>query len=332
MSWVCSVCSANNDDEAELCFVCDAPRPAASPPSPAPAPAAGVHTLTKNRVLALGLRGDVWVPEEFNAIGEAAFAGRTDISSVTLHGAVKKIGPSAFSGCHALTRVVGGEGLTSIGARAFYDCPALLRPHPTARYVADDAFAMPTARPAPPPPPPRVTPTPRPAPPRVASAPSRTTTAPSRPSGRGERAASLGVVLLFLTLCATVLFFVLAGVRFVNAAPLSGCLWLGAALAFSLFLVNGSVLATTEAGILIPHIFLLPLSAVNLLLLSVIGEGYALIGTLFAGAYMLLSVILFIYSIYDYYDSDCLYVKDRLTLGLEALLSALLFVLFFLLI
>ncbi|MBO7292791.1 MAG: leucine-rich repeat protein, partial [Clostridia bacterium] len=154
MPWVCSVCSTNNEDGNELCFVCDAPRPVAPPPSPAPASTTGVRTLTRNRVASLRLRGDVVVPEEFNAIGESAFAGRRDISSVTLHAGVKKIGASAFSGCHALSRIVGGEGLTSIGARAFYDCPALSGARPRARYMADDAFAMPatpTARPTPPP-------------------------------------------------------------------------------------------------------------------------------------------------------------------------------------
>ena len=166
---------------------------------------------------------------------------------------------------------------------------------------------------------------------RVSRPASRVTPAPSytsrTSSGSTDTATNIGIVILLLMIVASVVFFVLSLVRFANAAPFSGCLWLGASFSFILFIVNGAVLGTTSENTLLPHVFALPLSAVSLLLLGVIGEGYALIGALFAGAYMLLSLVLFFYAICDIFRCDCLYAKDRVAHGLVAALSVFLFVL-----
>lgn len=130
MGWVCKYCSTNNDDSAKKCFVCDNARSYSY-----------TRTLTAIRVLELGLKGDVVIPEEYNVIGAGAFQNRTDITSVTIHSGVRKILKEAFSGCVNLRDINNKAELSSIGARAFYNCRLLpVGKRPTAKYIHEEAF------------------------------------------------------------------------------------------------------------------------------------------------------------------------------------------------
>ena len=75
MAWICPICSTNNEDGENKCFVCDYERESDR-----------ICTLTLNKVKKLGLSGHVVIPDEFNVIGEEAFKNRNDVYSVTLHG------------------------------------------------------------------------------------------------------------------------------------------------------------------------------------------------------------------------------------------------------
>ena len=56
---------------------------------------------------------------------DGAFAGRTDIVTVTFTGQVARIGRSAFSGCTQLRRVDGFGAVTCVMSQAFAGCTAL---------------------------------------------------------------------------------------------------------------------------------------------------------------------------------------------------------------
>ena len=56
---------------------------------------------------------------------DGAFAGRTDIVTVTFTGQVARIGRSAFAGCTQLRRVDGFGAVTCVMSQAFADCTAL---------------------------------------------------------------------------------------------------------------------------------------------------------------------------------------------------------------
>ena len=56
------------------------------------------------------------------SIGNSAFQGCTDLTSVTIPSSVKSIGDSAFQGCTGLTSVTIPSGLTSIGNSVFFGC------------------------------------------------------------------------------------------------------------------------------------------------------------------------------------------------------------------
>lgn len=136
MSWICPECSTCNEDSEVRCIVCDADVPSR------------VCTLTRARVASLGLTGDVVIPSEFNVIGEGAFKGRGDVTSVTLHGRVKKIEKEAFSGCVNLGRIEAPTKLETVSKLAFADCKALPESgRVSAGYVAPDAYYMTPAAP-----------------------------------------------------------------------------------------------------------------------------------------------------------------------------------------
>lgn len=59
------------------------------------------------------------------AVGDGAFEGWGQVTSVTLPQSVTRIGARAFAGCTGLTAVSGAEALTEIGEEAFLKCFAL---------------------------------------------------------------------------------------------------------------------------------------------------------------------------------------------------------------
>ena len=59
------------------------------------------------------------------SIAASAFAGCSDLTSITIPNSVTTIGKKAFSGCTALTSVTVPDGVTSIGDMAFYYCTSL---------------------------------------------------------------------------------------------------------------------------------------------------------------------------------------------------------------
>lgn len=144
MSWVCPICSTNNEDSENKCIVCDYEYVLNR-----------TCTLTLHKVKKLGLSGNVVVPDEFNVIGEGAFKGRNDVYSVTLHRRVRKVSKEAFCGCENLREITTEGEIDSIGIRAFADCPSLPESaRITAKYTAKDAYYI-TPKPIhiPPPPP-----------------------------------------------------------------------------------------------------------------------------------------------------------------------------------
>ncbi|MBQ6682142.1 MAG: leucine-rich repeat domain-containing protein [Prevotella sp.] len=58
-------------------------------------------------------------------IGESAFSGCTDLTSVTIPNSVTSISSYAFLNCSGLTSVTIGNSVTSIGNYAFYGCSGL---------------------------------------------------------------------------------------------------------------------------------------------------------------------------------------------------------------
>src|SRR6185503_6336137 len=73
-----------------------------------------------------GSGGDVTIPSVVNGlsvttIGDFAFSGLTNVSSITIPDSVVKINGAAFGGC-ALTSVTIGSGVTYIGNYAFCGC------------------------------------------------------------------------------------------------------------------------------------------------------------------------------------------------------------------
>ena len=141
MGWICKYCSTFNQDSNSQCYVCDTVNKSDK-----------ICTLTITKVKKLRLSGHVVVPAEFNVIGEAAFKGRTDIYSVTLHKDVKKIGKEAFAGCTNLSKIVYENKLATVSTKAFADCTSLpVSQRVKARYVSDDAYHI-TPKPKPKPP------------------------------------------------------------------------------------------------------------------------------------------------------------------------------------
>lgn len=144
MSWVCPMCSTNNEESESKCIVCEYERVSDK-----------ICTLTYNKVQKLRLSGNVVIPQEFNVIGEGAFKGRTDVYSVTLHDNVRKISKEAFSGCTNLSSIISGCELETVGIKAFAECTSLtVSARVKAKYVAKDAYYIapkPVYTPPPPP-------------------------------------------------------------------------------------------------------------------------------------------------------------------------------------
>lgn len=78
------------------------------------------------------------------AVGAGAFAGNTDIRSVSLPSSVTQIGQEAFADCTSLSSVSLPSSLSLIGMGAFYNCPSLSSvsiPSGT-QEISDEAFAQ----------------------------------------------------------------------------------------------------------------------------------------------------------------------------------------------
>ena len=81
--------------------------------------------------------------ETITAIGSGAFAGNSEIVSVTLSSGIKKIGQEAFSECNGLESISLPSSITNIGIGAFCGCTNLksvLLPSGVTS-IGDDAFA-----------------------------------------------------------------------------------------------------------------------------------------------------------------------------------------------
>lgn len=67
----------------------------------------------------------VVIEDGVTRIGNEAFYGCSDLTSITIPNSVTKIGKYAFSGCSGLTSVIIPNSVTSIGSTAFYQCSGL---------------------------------------------------------------------------------------------------------------------------------------------------------------------------------------------------------------
>ena len=73
----------------------------------------------------LGADSVVVIPNAVTVIGDNAFKGYANLTSIEIPNSVTAIGSSAFYGCSSLTVVEIPDSVTSIGASAFYDCNGL---------------------------------------------------------------------------------------------------------------------------------------------------------------------------------------------------------------
>lgn len=96
-----------------------------------------------------GSDSDISIPstidsETVTAIGAGAFAGNTDINSISLPSSVTQIGQEAFADCTSLSSVSLPSSLELIGIGAFYGCSSLTSvtiPDGT-KTISDEAFAQ----------------------------------------------------------------------------------------------------------------------------------------------------------------------------------------------
>ena len=65
------------------------------------------------------------IPEDVTSIGDYAFSGRVNMTSITIPSSVKDIGESAFNSCYGLTSVTIPDSVINIDSYAFYRCKNL---------------------------------------------------------------------------------------------------------------------------------------------------------------------------------------------------------------
>ena len=83
----------------------------------------------------LGTGGDVTIPDGVTSIGDCAFEGCSNLTSITIPDGVTSIGDCAFYECKKLTSITIPDGVTSIGYSAFYGCKKLTIHAPAGSYA-----------------------------------------------------------------------------------------------------------------------------------------------------------------------------------------------------
>ena len=71
------------------------------------------------------LKEIVAIPDAIKSIGDYAFSGCSDLTSVTIPDSVTSIGQRAFYNCHGITNLTIPDSVTSIGDNAFNDCSGI---------------------------------------------------------------------------------------------------------------------------------------------------------------------------------------------------------------
>ena len=79
---------------------------------------------TDTNTLISGCQSTV-IPNSVTSIGEFAFGGYDNLTSITIPNSVTSIGEGAFLGCHSLTSITIPDSVTSIGDHAFESCTGL---------------------------------------------------------------------------------------------------------------------------------------------------------------------------------------------------------------
>ena len=67
----------------------------------------------------------IYIGNGVTSIGDYAFSGCSNLTSITIPASVTSIGGEAFGGCSSLTTITIPESVTRIGNQAFYDCRSL---------------------------------------------------------------------------------------------------------------------------------------------------------------------------------------------------------------
>ena len=80
--------------------------------------------ITESNVLHTGCKNTI-IPDDVTSIGDYAFTGCYDLTSITIPNSVKSIGKEAFTGCSNLTGITIPNSVTSIGFGAFVNCSNL---------------------------------------------------------------------------------------------------------------------------------------------------------------------------------------------------------------
>lgn len=106
----------------------------------------GIEYIGSNAFNGCVLIQKVSIPSSVVTIGDSAFGGCRDITSLTFESdeTLQKIGYSAFGGCSLLTKVILPSSLDELNASAFYGCSdlAYVEFGENIRTVGKDAFAL----------------------------------------------------------------------------------------------------------------------------------------------------------------------------------------------